>query len=358
MLELRRNDYELDDHHEVLRDSLRELLTRHSDMATVRSAEPIGHSPALWNRLAASGFTGLGISEELDGQGGGLIELMVAAGEIGRFLAPVPLSDHYVATRLLAQSPQRPERLDVASFIDGSSIATILPRRLTARSALVPSGAVATCVVAWHEGRLVALLRPEPPAWAENDYGSALAWWSLDDPVVETLVLDDGPVAEQAWLVARDEWRCLHAAQLAHLTRRAGQIAQEYAVERSAFGRKIAQFQAVSHQLVGIEVAAATAENIASKAAWFCENEPAQRPELATMAVVNAIRTAMAQTAAAIQTHGGFGITTEADVSVFYRRAQAWAAAAGPMRELLADLDSAVDRFATRATTLQTEGAR
>lgn len=357
-MELRKNDYRLDEDQEVLRDSLRDLLARHCDIGTVRDAEPLGHSPDLWARLSASGIAGLGVAEEFEGQGAGLVELAIAAGETGRALAPVPFVDHSVAMRALTRAAQRPDSIDLVDYARGSKIATFLPRPFQSGAELVPSGALATCLVAWHDGQLVALIRPEPPAQAENDYGVPVAWWRLDDPLVERLVLDDGSTAHAAWIIARDEWRCLTAAQLSHLTRRAGQIAQEYALERTAFGKRIAEFQAVSHLLVGIDVAATSAENIAVKAAWYGEFEPTVRPELATIALVNAIRTANRHTIDAIQVHGGFGITLEADVTVFYRRAQAWAAAGGPMRDLLADLDPLVDRVAERDRSLQSEGAR
>jgi len=67
-----------------------------------REAEPLGHDPKLWGELCAAGLPGLAVDDRHGGGGGDLLALVVAAGELGAVLAPVPWAEHTVAARLLA----------------------------------------------------------------------------------------------------------------------------------------------------------------------------------------------------------------------------------------------------------------
>jgi alkylation response protein AidB-like acyl-CoA dehydrogenase len=51
-------------------------------------------------------------------------------------------------------------------------------------------------------------------------------------------------------------------------------------------------------------------------------------------------------TAKAVHVHGGMGITLEADVSLFYRKASSWSLVGGGVRRDLQDIGRAIDRRA------------
>ena len=83
---------------EALRDAVRSLLEKHSD---VRAAieTPHGYDQDLWARLCDIGV--LPIPEQYGGSGAGLAETHIALEELGRTLTPSPLLSSTIAAQAL-----------------------------------------------------------------------------------------------------------------------------------------------------------------------------------------------------------------------------------------------------------------
>src|ERR1700728_5054876 len=92
-------DLDFDQEQELLRQTAREVLARHSPLEVVRQMEddPVGYPPALWTQLAALDLIGLLLPEEYGGSGMSLIEGVALYEELGRALAPTP---HFVSAVL------------------------------------------------------------------------------------------------------------------------------------------------------------------------------------------------------------------------------------------------------------------
>src|ERR1700728_1594983 len=92
-------DLDFDQEQELLRQTAREVLARHSPLEVVRQMEddPVGYPPALWTQLAALDLIGLLLPEEHGGSGMSLIEGVALYEELGRALAPTP---HFVSAVL------------------------------------------------------------------------------------------------------------------------------------------------------------------------------------------------------------------------------------------------------------------
>src|SRR4051812_25695148 len=71
----------------------------------VRSAEPVGHLPELWDRLVATGAIEMAVPEDAGGGGASLLDLALVAEQHGRAVAPAPLIEAQVAARLLSRVP-------------------------------------------------------------------------------------------------------------------------------------------------------------------------------------------------------------------------------------------------------------
>jgi alkylation response protein AidB-like acyl-CoA dehydrogenase len=102
-------------------------------------------------------------------------------------------------------------------------------------------------------------------------------------------------------------------------------MARDYALERYAFGRPIASFQAIKHKLADMYVSLELARAHAYYAAWAISNDA---PELASAAAAARIAATDAYYMASkenIQIHGGMGFTWEMDCHLYYRRAKALA---------------------------------
>jgi len=99
------------------------------------------------------------------------------------------------------------------------------------------------------------------------------------------------------------------------------QKALEYSDERTAFGKKIHKFQAVSFKLADMATQIEAAKLLTFHAAWMKDNGKNVAKE-AAMAKLFASETAMKVTTEAIQVLGGYGYVKEYDVERFFRDAK------------------------------------
>jgi len=111
------------------------------------------------------------------------------------------------------------------------------------------------------------------------------------------------------------------AAQAVGIAQAAYDVAREYAKERHAFGRPIAEFQAIQHKLADMSTEIDAARLLVYRAAWLKERgEP--HTEAGAKAKLFASATARRQTGEAIQILGGYGYTKEFPVERYYRDAK------------------------------------
>jgi alkylation response protein AidB-like acyl-CoA dehydrogenase len=145
----------------------------------------------------------------------------------------------------------------------------------------------------------------------------------------DALVLARGEDAVTAHARAVAAWRVLTGAALAGLAGRALEIGVEYVQQRRAFGVLIARFQTIQHRLADNATAYEGARLLAYKAAWARDVGLATADELATKAFLFASETAFRTASESLHFHGGYGFTLEYDIQLYFRRAKAWALAAG-----------------------------
>jgi butyryl-CoA dehydrogenase len=111
------------------------------------------------------------------------------------------------------------------------------------------------------------------------------------------------------------------AAQALGITQAAYDVAREYALERHAFGSRIANFQAIQHKLANMSMEIDAARLLIYRAAWLKQNGHPHTEEGAK-AKLFASEMARRQTAEAIQVLGGYGYTKEFPVERYYRDAK------------------------------------
>jgi alkylation response protein AidB-like acyl-CoA dehydrogenase len=111
------------------------------------------------------------------------------------------------------------------------------------------------------------------------------------------------------------------AAQALGIAQAAYDVAREYAKERHAFGRAIAEFQAIQHKLADMSTEIDAARLLVYRAAWLKDRgEP--HTEAGAKAKLFASEMARRQTGEAIQILGGYGYTKEFPVERYYRDAK------------------------------------
>ncbi|HEU5277856.1 MAG TPA: acyl-CoA dehydrogenase family protein [Gaiellaceae bacterium] len=111
------------------------------------------------------------------------------------------------------------------------------------------------------------------------------------------------------------------AAQALGIAQAAYEVARAYAVERRAFGHRIADFQAIQHKLADMSMEIDAARLLVYRAAWL-KQEARRHTEEGAKAKLFASEMARRQTAEAIQILGGYGYTKEFPLERYYRDAK------------------------------------
>ncbi|MFE7421481.1 acyl-CoA dehydrogenase family protein [Rhodococcus sp. NPDC057529] len=228
----------------------------------------------LWRELATTGLLGIALPENLGGGGAGLAELYVLLEEQGRTVAPVPLWPHVLGALAIAEfgTPDQRGAL-VPAAADGSVILTVgleefgpcadgepatAAREVDGRWQLHGAKA-AVPVVHLAEHVLVSATTPTGPALFLVDPGTAgvtaqqaesttreiCANLAFDAAPAEAVGPADGTAVR--WLLERAEL-AVAALQLG-VGEGAVRQAVTYLNGRTQFGRPLATFQAVTHQL-------------------------------------------------------------------------------------------------------------
>lgn len=322
--ELRRLDYSLSEDHQALQSAYKDFFKTHCSIETVRAAEESGFDKSLWERLCGMGATTMALPDDVGGDGATLVDLTLVAEEIGRSLAPVPWIDHVCAARLLARlGAAEPE------VVSGKHIVGLDPQHDNAQGVrLIPSGSVADQIIVRDGEDVVRLTFDTRPTKVDNIGRLPMAW--VDPSAADSrVVLASGPDALAEYQRALDEWRVLTAAALVGLVEETMTIAAEFAKTRYTLGVPISTLQGISHPLANIAITVQGGRNLARRAAWFLDNEPDERPELAPAALVFMAEEASKAATMAVHVQGGLGVSAEAAATAYLVRARGWALAGG-----------------------------
>lgn len=322
--ELRRLDYSLSEDHQALQAAYKDFFSTRCTIETVRAAEESGFDKNLWERLCAMGASTMALPESVGGDGATLVDLTLVAEEIGRSLAPVPWIDHVVAARLMARLGS-----SEADVVNGTKLVALDPAQDASDGArLIPAGSIADHIIVRDGADLVRVQFSSRPARVDNIGKLPMAWI---DPIAadSRTVLASGPAALAEYQRALDEWRLLTGAALVGLVEETMTIAAEFSKTRYTLGVPISTLQAISHPLANIAITVQAGRNLARRAAWFLDNEPDERRELAPSVFVFMAEEAAKAATMSVHVQGGLGVSAEAAATAYLVRARGWAVAGG-----------------------------
>ena len=358
-------NFDFSDDQKMLKDQARKFLTEKCTPKVVRNILE-GDQPydkALWKQIAEMGWLGTAVPEEFGGLGLGYLELCVIAEELGRVVAPVPFaSSVYLATEalLLAGSDAQKKK-----YLPGLASGELIGTFAISEGAQPPSPR--SVKASFKGGKLDGTKVPVPDGdvadfavvLAKSGDGAgerslSLAIVDLKSAGVNRRVVNTvDPSRSQAELVfkgssadvlggAGEGWeltkRILDRAAILMSFEQVGgadaclQMAKDYAMNRYAFGRQIASFQAIKHKLADMYVLNELARSNAYFGAWALSTNASELPEAAAGARVSAIDAFHNAAKENIQTHGGMGFTWELDCHLYYRRAKNLGLALGSSR--------------------------
>lgn len=334
---LRRNNYSLDEQQQAVQETFGEFFAAVSTSAVVRAAEPQGYDQSVWRKALETGVVSMAVSEARGGDGATVVDLALVAEEYGRNLAPIPLIESVSAARLLSLVEGDTAAELLAQLLAGSSIGTLALHAIdTSGTQLIPAGAIAAFALAL-DGDDLVVVRPAPGISTEPNLGALpLAWWDIGTS--EREIIASGPSVVAAFKQSVRMWKLLTGAALSASADASVQMGVDFAKSRQAFGQSIGTFQAISHSLVDAATLATASRNLVRKAAWYEEYEPDQEPALVSMAFLSASGAAVKATTVGVHVQGGFGFTSESDMTLHFRRAKGWALLAQRSSEELLDI--------------------
>jgi alkylation response protein AidB-like acyl-CoA dehydrogenase len=353
-------DFDFSAEQKEIQHQARRMLAERCTLRDVRRVldDGSGWDPALWQSVAALGWLGAAIPESDGGLGLGGDTLALIAEELGRALAPLPVSSSiYLAAPCVLHAGSAAQRLErLPGLASGERIAT-----LAAAESLVDAADVTRQSTRHAKGRLAGCKQPvpdgllahwtvvtaltssgEPGLFIVDLQGPGVRRQALEslDPTrpqarlvfdgapAETLAT--GPAALAALERALDEAAVWFAFEQIGLADAALALSSDYARLRHAFGRPIGSFQGIKHKLADMYVRNQLARANACCAAWAIGADAAELPLAAATARVAASEAAEYASRETIQTHGGIGATWEADPHLFYRRARVLQGQLGP----------------------------
>ncbi|TDB97829.1 acyl-CoA dehydrogenase family protein [Actinomadura sp. 7K534] len=265
-------DFTLGEDLEAVRDLARQIFADHAAQERIKAAEQSGTGldAALWTALADAGLLGVALPESAGGAGLGVGGLAVLLEEQGRTVAPVPVWPAVVAALTLAEHGTAAQRDLLPALVDGGERLTVAleefgaadpaePRctavrdgdgwRLTGVKAVVPapSGASHVLVSARSDegsGLYLAATSAAGTSWepAGTTAHDGAAHLTLDGTPAQAL--GDEALASVLRLA-----RVALAAVQVGVAEGALRLAADHLTGREQFGRPLAAFQAVQHQL-------------------------------------------------------------------------------------------------------------
>ena len=349
-------NFEFSDEQNLLREQALGFLQERCPMSAVRAVldGDAAYDAELWTRIADLGWTATAIPEQYGGLGLSYLELSVIAEELGRAVAPVPFSSSvYLATEalMMAGSDSQKERW-LPKLATGETIGTFAlaegpgqpsPQRL---GTVARDGTLTGAKIPVVDGDIadiaVVVAKAEGPASGGDGDGASLHLVELSgvertpvatlDPTRShaRVVLNDTPAEPlgadgEGWSLTQrllDRAAVLFAWEQVGGASAAMDMAKDYAMERYAFGRPIASYQAIKHKLAHAYVKNTLARSNGYYGAWALDTDAAELPLAAATARVSATQAYYYASKENIQTHGGMGFTWEFDCQFHYRRAK------------------------------------
>jgi alkylation response protein AidB-like acyl-CoA dehydrogenase len=305
-----------------------------------------GHNAGLWRDLGGLGVQGMLIDERHGGAGLELLDLALAAEELGYAATPGPFLGSALATVALIASGNRvaqdrwlPEIASGKALVTfalgeedcewdpGRMKTTASADRLTGTKTLVPYAGVADAVI-------VAATRAgdggEPGLWLVERGATGLSVRGRQGidmtRRLDRVTLDGTPATKLAGGRAaadraRDAGLVLIAADAYGGACRCLDMTKDYALTREQFGQIIGAFQAVKHQLADLTAEIEPSLSLYWYAAHAFDHLPDKAERHAALAKAHLSDLYDRVTRVATELHGGIGFTWEFDLHLWFRRA-------------------------------------
>jgi acyl-CoA dehydrogenase len=330
-----------------LRQAVRDFVRRECPPEVIRQALEEGHSPAVWRRMAELGWLGVAIDERYGGSGGTILDMALIMEELARaepaigpyfntvcfggksisffgseaqkaFFLPriaggecvfaLSITEPDGGTDVLGAMRTRAERNGDGWVLTGAKMFTSAAQRADYLLVVAPTRAPGVTI-----RRLDTIVPIEDT--------NAVFYDQVQVPA-DAVLGEEGRGFYQLLATLNNE-RILGGAAALGCGAAAYEAALDYARRRTAFGKPIGQMQAIQHYLAEMATELDAARLMVRRAAWLQSQERECGVE-ATMAKMYAADVSVRACDRAIQIHGGLGLTSECEVSRYWRLARLW----------------------------------
>ena len=347
----------------LLREALRDFVDRRLPKDFCQEVEARTEFPRdLWDRLTEADVHGVGISEEYGGQGGGIIEQTVVAQELARNLAGLVWiwgTTSFAGSKAITHfgTEEQKQRLlpDIAagrklvaiSLTEPDGGTDVLGAMRTSASKVEGgwriNGAKIWSTMA-HEADMLLLIARTDPSPEKPSRGLTVFLCDAKAPGVtatpipklgmrslgscevsfeDVFVPDENVLGEvgHGWRLLAETLnseRILVAAQCVGALEGILEEATTYAGQRTVFGKKLGQMQAVQHMIANAHIGLQASQLMTYQAAWL---QSLGRPcgVEATAAKVFASETTFKAADDVFQIFGGYGYSLDYQIQRYWR---------------------------------------
>jgi len=293
-----------------------------------------------WQELVDFGLTSIVVPEENGGMGMSLIELALCAEELGRSAAAVPFFGHALATIAIVEggSEEQKARL-LPALASGEMLASVALTEgndtwapedwrmepdggaISGRKRNVPNGEIAQLLIVGLEGGGLGVVEVAAggvscETFEPLDLTRPICSVVFDKAKVE--LLENGPAAAvRTW----DAALTLLAADAYGGSWRITEMARDYVQVREAFGAKLAEFQAIKHQMANVVVEVEPTRGLYWFAAYAYSRIPEKASHAASLAKAQTAEVYDRSARMCTELLGGIGFTWEYDSQIWLKRA-------------------------------------
>jgi len=305
-------NFDYNEEQQLLADSVRRYLQKDYDFEARKKilASSEGWSERVWSTFADMGLTGLPLSPDYGGFGGGAVDLMSVMEAFGEALVVEPYLPTVLASLLISKSGDEKQKKAILPLVAQGKM-----RLALASGERGVIGAAVADKVVLVRGNEILVGKP----------AIVRAYRTVDDLAAADIRLEKAePVStNQAMLdEVMDFGAALSCAEAVGAMKFACDTTLEYLKTRKQFGVPIGTFQALQHRMVDMFIAYEQAKSMACLACSKVDSaeNAADRARAVSAAKIKIADSARHISQESVQLHGGMGMSEELKVSHTFRR--------------------------------------
>lgn len=334
-------DFGLSQEQELLQETVRSLVEKECPPGRLRELfdAGVGQDPKLWEGLSAMGLAGLVVPQAYGGAEMEILDLALVCEVLGAGGVPTPFLTHALATLVIAECGDEEVKAEwLPDLADGRRVASVALCEagsawepdtwgcrlsgggLSGTKHYVPQADLADVLVVGVEGGALVLVEASAAGIVVSDaegIDRSRPVYRVDFENAPCRVLSDGPALAHR---LRDAGLVALAADAFGAASHLLDLAVDYAKTREQFGQKIAQFQAVKHQIARVALEIEPTRALFWFAGYAVDHLPEDAEHAAALAKSHISDRGLDAARAVVELHGGIGFTWECDVQMGFKR--------------------------------------